>query len=63
MNKLMCKMFGHRHCPSQYSDLRESGTDGIGRVHGTVWAECERCYEKFVITHVHIPILEGKRDA
>lgn len=53
-----CTFFGHRADPWKYGKLREGPVDGIGRIHGDVTAECERCGAKFDVCKVHIPSIQ-----
>ncbi len=58
MKNLLCKMFGHKTPPSyEYGQIIKEETDGIGRVHGTVTVECQRCEKSFKLIKVHIPMM------
>ena len=61
--KLMCFFFGHK-MPKGYAggkpylNLSVGVIDGIGRIHGTIMAKCDRCGDCFDVCHVHIPELK-----
>jgi len=70
---LLCELVGHKPpvyaekgwwSPGQeYGKLVYDATDGIGRHHGHVTAECARCNVRFKVARVHIPneIIQNER--
>lgn len=52
---ILCKIFGHTFRPNRYGSVRRYAIDNIGREHATVFAECDRCDEKFDLCHIHLP--------
>lgn len=62
--KLLCYMVGHQppvyarkgwFSPGEeYGALHLHATDGIGRVHLTVDAECARCGDRFTVARAHL---------
>ena len=56
---LTCKILGHTPpmyagTPS-YGRMYRRGADGIGREHGVVYANCDRCGEEYLVIRIHIP--------
>lgn len=56
-------IFGKRECNhvargwrngTPYVYMHHSVTDGIGRIHGDMYAECYKCGEKFLLCKTHI---------
>ena len=71
---ILCKMFGHQppiyatpgwYSPGeQYGTIRIGATDGIGRIHGEIYADCPRCGKEYMMARVHVPTIEvEKKDA
>lgn len=66
----LCYVFGHKppvyakkgwYSPGeQYGVLTNFYTDGVGRVHSSVTADCARCHKKFVVARVHLPANEQR---
>jgi len=62
---ILCKLFGHQppvyatkgwYSPGEeYGQLTDYVTDGAGRIHAKVEAECARCGTKFTVARVHLP--------
>jgi hypothetical protein len=62
---IFCKLFGHQppvyakkgwYSPGEeYGKVVVGATDGIGRVHGHVNAECARCGTVFKVCRIHLP--------
>ena len=62
---LLCKWFGHRPEPGwrgspPYMKVIGGGIDGILRAHASIWHECERCGETYMIGYIHltVPVIE-----
>ena len=65
MKNLTCKLFGHQppvyaekgwFSPGEeYGKVIVGPTDGIGRVHARVEADCARCGERFLVARIHLP--------
>lgn len=65
MKNLTCKLFGHKppvygekgwwSPGEEYGRVIVGPTDGTGRVHARVEAECARCGEKFIVARIHLP--------
>lgn len=63
--KILCHIVGHQppvyaekgwYSPGEeYGKLTNIVTDGIGRRHARVEAECARCGENFTVARVHLP--------
>lgn len=57
---LVCRVFGHRPAgPGWWGDIpymkiRECGVDGIGRIHGAAYHECEWCGEEYIAGRLHL---------
>lgn len=62
--KLLCALVGHQppvyarkgwFSPSEeYGSMQLYATDGIGRVHVVIKAECARCGEQFTVARAHL---------
>lgn len=56
---LLCKIFGHKPpmygSTASYGRLVRSGRDGTGVEHATVYADCDRCQEEFMVIRIHLP--------
>ena len=62
---LLCKWFGHMlpcyrqegwYSPGEmYGQMIGGNVDGIQRVHVDLWAECDRCGDKFQVMKAHVP--------
>jgi len=61
---IVCKIFGHitysqstlhDHTGWEYMDVKECGTDGIGRRHASIYADCARCHKRFRVGKIHLP--------
>src|ERR1700751_5760424 len=60
LNKLICKMFGHKsteniYSGAEYMDIRPGAIDSIGREHATLWGRCPRCGVRHRVGQVHRP--------
>lgn len=60
--KFLCKLLGHKQPKGYYGtqadrylQLHVGPTDGIGRVHGSLFTECERCDERYQVGMIHVP--------
>ena len=58
---LLCKLFGHKLPQGwaggvPYLNARGGGTDGIGREHWWLYAECGRCGRNHHFASVHGPL-------
>lgn len=63
--RLLCSIFGHQppvyatkgwwSPGEQYGRVVQQGSDGIGREHAHVTAECARCAERFMVVRIHLP--------
>jgi hypothetical protein len=61
---LICKWFGHKlpyrnrtgwFSPGeQYVRMKGGYTDGIQRIHVDLYAECERCGDKYLLCRSHV---------
>lgn len=65
---LICKLFGHKSREKCYSGgeyMRVSiyTTDGIGRVHATLSAQCPRCNAEYRAGMIHLPKTEATVNA
>jgi len=58
MDKMICKILGHKINDIRYGRIELNDVDGIGRQHATVKYACERCYKTFTVCRVHIPYIE-----
>lgn len=63
---ILCALFGHKSLEnkyngSEYMKVRIVHTDGIGRVHAHLTAECPRCGEKYNAGSIHVPQLKGTK--
>jgi hypothetical protein len=52
---LLCRLFGHVAPGYRYSRVTSSYPDGINRWHLTLYGECRRCDENFLVTMTHLP--------
>lgn len=54
-----CKVFGHKVegylGGTPYGRLSQGATDGLGTVHMSVIARCDRCNERVTLCHFHLP--------
>jgi len=61
MDRLLCKIFGHRtsgdeYLGQEYLTVHPENIDGIGRWHATIETECKRCGQIFRVGKIHIPL-------
>lgn len=70
-SNILCLLVGHKppvyarkgwFSPGEeYGKVIEGPTDGIGRRHARVEAECARCNKTFTVCRIHIPKDETPR--
>lgn len=57
---ILCILFGHKsregdHSGGEYMRVRIGPTDGIGRIHCSLEADCPRCGVKYIAGQIHLP--------
>jgi len=57
---ILCALFGHKprqhdYSGGEYMRVNVGATDGIGRVHATLYAKCARCEEEYRAGQIHVP--------
>ena len=62
---LLCAIFGHKppvyaekgwwSPGEEYGRVQMETTDGIGRNHAKIYAECPRCAAEFCVARIHVP--------
>lgn len=58
--KLLCEWFGHKVSGSttplgypRYFYSKGGPIDGLNTIHHALFAECDRCGDKFLVGHIH----------
>lgn len=54
-----CGLFGHHWVDGWYGDapylkIQHAGKDGIGRLHGSLHCECDRCGQSYLVARIHL---------
>lgn len=56
---ILCSMFGHKQNKGWYGDglygeIVPASTDGIGRIHAFITADCDRCGKSYTLARLHL---------
>ena len=61
ITRLICKPLEHKlekgygKYGKPYLCIKQTATDGIGRVHAYLTGTCSRCYQEFHVANIHLP--------
>lgn len=63
---IICWLFGHKPqegvwSGAEYMKAEIFTTDGVGREHYNLWADCARCDAKYHAGRVHGPLIRKER--